>query len=367
VKVGVLGGGQLGWMLALAGEPIGLHFRFWDPAADCIASRVGEHVRAPFDDAQALERFVHGVDVVTYEFENVPVATVKALAERVTVWPPAKALETAQDRLNEKRFFEAHDVALPPWRAVESRAELAEAIAAIGLPAVLKTRRLGYDGKGQAALRSASDADAAWRAVGGKPCVLEAFVPFDCEASCISVRGRDGEIRHWPLCRNVHVGGILHRTESPAPEVDALVGDQARRNGERILEALNYVGVLTVEYFVAGGRLLANEMAPRVHNSGHWTMHGAATCQFENHVRAVAGLPIGPTNATGFAAMLNLVGETPATNDVLQLRNTWLHLYGKEPRPARKLGHVTVVGANEAERAELLASATPFGRHILES
>lgn len=365
MSIGVLGGGQLGWMMALAGEPVGLHFRFWDPAEDAVAARVGEHFRAPFDDLQAARRFAEGLDVVTYEFENVPVATVRELQRMVPVFPPPQALEEAQDRVREKMFFERLGVAVGPWAKADSRGELLEAVARIGTPSVLKTRRMGYDGKGQFVLRDASQADAAWKAIGGQPAILEAFVPFDAEASCISVRTRGGDVRHWPLNENVHVGGILHLTQSPSARLGADLSAQAHRNAERIMAELQYVGVLTVEYFVAGGRLLANEMAPRVHNSGHWTMHGAATSQFENHVRAVAGLPLGPADATGFAAMVNLVGETPGSADVMALEKTWLHLYGKQPRPGRKLGHITVVGATEAEREILLARAKPHGRHVL--
>ena len=355
-RVGILGGGQLGRMLALAGYPLGLRVRVLDPGADAPAAHCAEHIRAAYDDAAALERLAAGMDAVTFEFENVPETAARALAARVPVHPPPAALARAQDRVSEKTLFAEHALAVPPWRAVDDRAGLARAIAEIGAPAVLKTRRMGYDGKGQAVLRAGDEAalDAAWRAVGGAPSILEAFVPFEREVSLIGVCAQDGACVFYPLVENVHRAGILHRSLAPAPGADALqpAAEAAMR---RILDALAYVGVLTIEFFVHQGRLLGNEMAPRVHNSGHWTIEGAVTSQFENHLRAVVGLPLGSTAVNGAAAMVNLIGSIPAPAAVLAIPGAHLHLYGKASRPGRKVGHITVVAADARRLAEPLA------------
>jgi 5-(carboxyamino)imidazole ribonucleotide synthase len=368
ITIGILGAGQLGRMLALAGYPLGLRFRFLDPAPESPAGQLAEQVVAGYDDRAALERFASGLALVTYEFENVPVAAARLLGGLAPVYPPPAALEAAQDRLVEKRFFERLGVPTPPFAPVDDRAGLDAAVAAIGLPAVLKTRRLGYDGKGQAVLRAPEDVEPAWRALGGQPLILEGFVPFSRELSILAVRGRDGATACYPLVENEHRGGILHRSIAAAPGVTPALQATAEEYARRALDALGYAGVLAIELFEvdergagpggaagAGRRLLVNEMAPRVHNSGHWTIEGAATSQFENHLRATLGLPLGSTAARGHAAMLNLIGVIPEAAPILELPEAHLHLYGKEPRPGRKLGHVTLRADDPLALAERVA------------
>jgi 5-(carboxyamino)imidazole ribonucleotide synthase len=360
VKVGVLGGGQLGWMLARAGDPLGIRCRFLDPSPEAPAGRAGELVAGAYDDPATLDRFVDGLVLVTYEFENVPVGTARYLAERVPVLPPPPALEVAQDRLAEKRFLESVDIPVPPWRSVGSLGELRDAVADLGCPAVLKTRRLGYDGKGQEVIRESGDVTPAWARFKGAPLVLEAFVRFDRELSIVAVRGRDGTTASYPLVENLHVGGILRRSLAPAPRVSPALQARAEAHAGRVLDALGYVGVLAVELFQVGDRLLANEIAPRVHNSGHWTIEGAETSQFENHLRAVTGLPLGGTAALGASAMLNLIGALPATDRVLAVPGAHLHLYGKAPRPGRKVGHMTLRADDGADLDRLRARLEPL-------
>jgi len=352
--VGVLGGGQLGRMLALAGYPLGLRFRFLDVSPSAPAGHLAELHTGDYEDVDVLERFADKLDVVTYEFENVPVASARFLAERVAVYPPARALEVAQDRLTEKSFFQSLDIPTPPFLAVDSETSFHSALERIGLPAVLKTRRMGYDGKGQIVLREPRDAEYAWRVLGDVPQILEGFVPFRRELSVLSVRGRGGATAFYPLVENHHHEGMLRLSLAPAPGLTAQLQSQAEDYARRVLEALDYVGVLAIELFEVDGRLLANEMAPRVHNSGHWTIEGAETSQFENHLRAVLGLPLGSTAAVGHAAMINLIGSTPPPETLLRLPRTHLHLYGKTARPGRKLGHVTVRGRSETEVQERL-------------
>ena len=368
--IGILGAGQLGRMLALAGYPHGLRFRFFDPAPASPASHLAEQICAPYDDEGALRRFAEGLALVTYEFENVPVAAARLLERHLPVYPPPAALEAAQDRLAEKQFFQRLGIPTPPFAAVDDRAGLDAAVRQLGLPAVLKTRRMGYDGKGQALLRSPEDAADAWRQLGGQPLILEAHVPFTRELSIIAVRGRDGATACYPLVENLHRGGILRRSVAPAPDVTPELQEQAERYAARALDALQYVGVLAIELFEVPGAagcgahspaLLANEMAPRVHNSGHWTIEGAATSQFENHLRATLGLPLGSTAARGHAAMLNLIGATPEPAAVLALPEAHLHCYGKEPRPGRKLGHITL----RADDPQTLAERLERLEHIL--
>ncbi len=348
MMVGILGGGQLGRMLALAGYPLGLRFRVLETYADAPAADLAEFVVGEsYDDREALARFAGGLTLATYEFENVPVAAARFLASRVPVYPPPQALEVSQDRQTEKTFFRTLDIPTPDFRAVDSQETLETALRALGTPAVLKTRRLGYDGKGQRILRRAADAQESWIALQGQPLILEAFVPFDREVSLLSVRGRDGGTAFYPLIENYHHEGILRRSIAPAPATPPTLEAQAESYGRRVLEALDYVGALAIEFFQVGDRLLANEMAPRVHNSGHWTIEGAETSQFENHLRAVLGLPLGATTPRGYSVMLNLIGEIPDHAAMLALPNAHLHLYAKEPRPGRKLGHITVRGDDE--------------------
>ncbi|HEX7125218.1 MAG TPA: 5-(carboxyamino)imidazole ribonucleotide synthase [Thermodesulfobacteriota bacterium] len=359
MRIGILGGGQLGRMLALAGYPLGLRFRVLDPAPEAPAGDVAPHEAAPYADEAALSRFAEGLDVVTYEFENVPVAAARALARRLPVRPAPDVLEAAQDRLVEKRTFEALGIPIPPFAPVDSRADLDAALARIGLPAVLKARRGGYDGKGQAVLRDGADVEAAWRALGGSPLLLEGFVPFERELSVLAARGLDGDVRVYPLVENVHRGGVLRRSLAPAPSGERWQAE-AERYARAVLARFDYVGVLAIELFEASGRLLANEMAPRVHNSGHWTIEGAETSQFEQHVRAVAGLPLGAARPRGHAAMLNLVGGHPDPAALLRVEGLHLHLYRKAPRPGRKIGHVTLVEADAGRLAARLASIEPI-------
>lgn len=354
MTVGVLGGGQLGRMLALAGYPLGMRFRFLDFDAEAPARDVAPLVHAPFDDRAALDRFAAGLDVVTYEFENVPVDSVRHLATRVPVVPPARALEAAQDRLSEKTLFQRLGVATPRFAAVETREDLDRAVENLGLPVVLKTRRFGYDGKGQAVLRTSDDLNSAWGALGGRPLIVEAFVPFDRELSIIIVRGRSGEEACYPLVQNEHRDGILRLSIAPAPDLTPALQSLAQDMVGRIARELDYVGVLALELFQVGDELLANEMAPRVHNSGHWTIEGAQCSQFENHLRAIAGLPLGSAAPVGHSAMLNLIGETGDTAGALRVPGAHLHLYGKSPRPGRKLGHITVCASTPDEVLAML-------------
>ena len=371
MTIGILGGGQLGYMLALAGYPLGLHFRFLDPSPEAPVGRIATRITAQFTDRSALKKFAAGLELVTYEFENVPVETARFLAERVPVLPPPAALEAAQDRLNEKRLFQGLGIATTEFAAVAGREVLDGAVRQVGLPAILKTCRMGYDGKGQWILRSAEDVsraerelpvtDASARKRKGidnaeqAPFVLERLVPFARELSVLAVRGRTGETAVYPLVENHHRAGILRLSLAPAPQLDPAIQQTAEDAARRVFDALHYVGVLAIEFFEHEGRLLANEMAPRVHNSGHWTIEGAVTSQFENHLRAVVGLPLGSTQAIGCSAMLNLIGEVPDSAEVLAVRNAHLHLYGKSARAGRKLGHVTLIASSPEQLASRLA------------
>ena len=354
MRVGILGGGQLGRMVALAGHPLGVRCTVLEPAAESSAGQVCSHIRGDFDDFQALYQLAQVSDAVTYEFENVPVESARWLAERVPVFPPPRALEVSQDRLTEKTFFQSLGIPTPPFAAVAARHEFDAALAEIGLPCVLKTRRFGYDGKGQAVIRTRDDAEAAWQRLGGRPLILEGFVTFDRELSLIAVRGRDGQIMTHPLIENEHRDGILHRSTAPAGDTAEELTERAAEFAARVLAELDYVGVLTIEWFQDGPRLLANEMAPRVHNSGHWTIEGAQTSQFENHLRAVCGLPLGRCDAVGHSAMFNFIGTVPPAAEVLAIPNAHLHVYGKSDRPGRKVGHVTLRAATEDELRERL-------------
>ena len=358
MTIGILGGGQLGYMLALAGYPLGLHFRFLDPSPEAPVGRIANRVTADFNDEQALEKFSHGLEVVTYEFENVPVAAAKFLAERVPVYPAADALEEAQERLREKRLFRGLEIPTTEFAEIATRKDLDAAVKQVGLPAMLKTCRMGYDGKGQWLLRTAEDVEKARAEFPDVPLILEKFVPFARELSILGVRGRSGEIAFYPLIENHHRGGILRLSLAPAPNLRANLQQEAENAARKLLKALGYVGVLCIEFFEVDGRLLANEMAPRVHNSGHWTIEGAVTSQFENHLRAILGMPLGSTAAAGVSAMINLIGEIPNSAEVLGVSNAHLHLYGKEPRAGRKLGHVTV-RADHAEKLQQRLGALP--------
>jgi 5-(carboxyamino)imidazole ribonucleotide synthase len=354
MKVGILGAGQLGRMLALAGYPLGLTFRFLDND-DAPAAQVAELITGEFENPAALDALAAGCAAVTFEFENVPVSAVRYLEQRLPVFPSSQALAVAQDRLNEKSLFTELGIPTPEYFNITSREDLALAVAAVGLPAVLKTRRMGYDGKGQVVLRTPDDLDLAWSTLGGVPLILEAFVRFERELSILVVRSSAGEEAFYPLVQNQHAGGILRVSIAPAPLLTPQLQDRAESIARRIVEKLGYVGVLAIELFQVGDRLLANEMAPRVHNSGHWTIEGAVTSQFENHLRAVLGLPLGSTRALGCSAMLNLIGDVPPLAEVLRLADCHLHLYGKSARPGRKLGHITLCDQDHARLEHRLA------------
>jgi 5-(carboxyamino)imidazole ribonucleotide synthase len=359
VIIGVLGAGQLGRMLALAGYPLDFDFVFFDPAAEACAAPLGDHLHAAYDDEAALARFCDAVDLVTYEFENVPAASAAFVAARKPLLPHPRALETGQDRLSEKQLFDALDIAVPKYAPVGSRAELDAAVAAIGFPCMLKTRRLGYDGKGQAVLRSAADLDAAWQKLGRQPLLLEAFVAFDREISCIGVRGQGGEAAFYPVAENVHRDGIL-RTSVPRAD-DPLQG-AAEKATRAVMERLDYVGVLAFEFFAAGERLFGNEIAPRVHNSGHWTLDGAVCSQFENHLRAITGLPLGSTAMRGPCAMVNFIGTVPELSRLAAIPGLHVHLYGKQAKPARKIGHANLTAATPAGLSAGLAKLAALMR-----
>jgi len=353
--IGILGGGQLGRMLALAAAKLGLSSHIFAPEADSPAFAVSAtHTRAEYTDEAALARFAEAVDVITYEFENVPVETVRFLEALKPVRPGSKALDVAQDRLREKQLARSLGIETAGFMPVASAAALKSAVGSLDTPCVLKTRRFGYDGKGQVSIRKPEDAPAAWEALGGQPmgaeappllAILEKFVPFTCEVSVIAARGLDGHFAAYDVTENEHRNHILHRSFVPS-RLENNVTEAALSIARRLGEALDYVGVFAVEFFVLGAgeeaRLIVNEIAPRVHNSGHWTMDGARTSQFEQHIRAVAGWPLGGTERLGSCEMINLIGKDVETwEKILAEPAACLHLYGKtEAREGRKMGHV---------------------------
>ena len=343
--IGIVGGGQLGRMLAMAAAQLGYKCHIYAPDEAPPAAEVSAlFTRGAWDDEAALTRFGRSVDVATYEFENIAAGPLSALAAEVPLWPPRRSLEIAQDRVAEKSFVAGLGGTPPRFASAEDREGLDRALAVVGAPAVLKTRRFGYDGKGQARIMDPADADGAWDAIRGAPSVLEAFVPFTAEFSILLCRGADGETVTWPVPRNEHEGGILARSTVPAGEALSDAIAEAEPLARRVAEALGHVGMLTLEFFATPEGALFNEMAPRVHNSGHWTIEGALTSQFENHIRAICGLPLGATELTGQGVeMWNLLGgDVESWRDILADRSAHLHLYGKgEGRPGRKMGHVT--------------------------
>lgn len=361
MKIGILGAGQLGRMLALAGIPLGLEFIFLDPAMEACAAPLGDHLRADYADPAALARFCAHARIVTYEFENVPVSIAERIAGSLPLYPGVSALRLSQDRLVEKQLFTQLGIDVTPYRRVDSASELQAAVTFTGLPAVLKTRRMGYDGKGQVVLKCEQDLEPAWYQLGGQPLILEAFVPFKREISCLAVRARDGDTRFYPVVENQHRDGILRLSR---PKAGDSMQAQAQDYSTRLLEKLDYVGVLAFEFFDIGGQLLANEIAPRVHNSGHWSIEGAVCSQFENHLRAVVGLPLGETLLREPSAMINFIGCMPPRSALTALPHTHLHDYGKTAKPLRKLGHVTVLAKDEdtldARIADVSALMTDF-------
>lgn len=355
MTVGILGGGQLGRMLALAGYPLGIRTELLDPSAEACAGQVAPLLSVPYDDFEALARFAEGKACVTYEFENVPLPTTQWLAERVPVRPTPRALELFQDRLYEKQFLNSIGVPTPVYASIDPvTPEVALEI--VGLPCVVKMRRFGYDGKGQGVAHTREAFLSLVQQFQPHALIAEAFVPFDREVSIVGTRGLNGELAFYPLVENHHREGILRVSivNPPATAADEALWQTAIGYLTRLLETLTYVGTVALEMFQVGEQLLANEVAPRVHNSGHWTIEGAETSQFENHLRAIVGLPLGSTAPRGYSAMVNLIGTVPSVEAVLRVPNAHLHLYGKSPRPGRKLGHITVRADTRAERDALL-------------
>lgn len=349
MKIGILGGGQLARMMAQAGLPLGLEFVFLDPSRHACAGRFGELVVADWS-AAVDHPALAACDRITCDFENVPADILEALSRTGVVRPRARAFEAGQDRLSEKELLASIGIPLPPYAAVSARPDLLAAVEAIGLPAVLKTRRLGYDGKGQAVLRDVEDMEPAWRELGGGDLILEGFVEFDHECAITVVRSASGETRFYPLSWTVHDDGILKLARAPAP-VPSDLEATARAHARALVEALDYVGCLTLELFVKGGQLLANEFAPRVHNSAHWTIEGSVTSQFENHLRAVCDWPLGETGARGVSLMFNWIGRLPEVERLLAVPGLRWHDYGKAARPGRKVGHATLIAENHSELA----------------
>lgn len=363
MRVGVFGGGQLGRMMALAGYPFNLRFSFYDALPDCPSAPLGDR----FGDAEAseasLEAFLASADVFTYEFENIPVAWVERIASRKPLYPGVRSLAVSQNRLNEKALFDRVGIPAAPWRRVDSLEDLKSAVAALGMPLVVKTVTGGYDGKGQFVIRAGTDVETCWNELGrAAPLLAESFVRFHRELSIVAVRGQDGEVRCYPPAWNVHHQGILSHSVVPAPDLDETRMRQAEDYIRAIMHDLGHVGVMTLEMFETDSGLVANETAPRVHNSGHWSIEGAICSQFENHMRAVAGLPLGVTDPIRPSAMINIIGSHPDTAAILAIPETHLHLYGKAERPGRKLGHITVTAPSHAalmERITIIAAALP--------
>ena len=350
MRIGIIGAGQLGQMLGLAARSLDVQCCFVDPSDNPPAALCGDVLQRPFDDADALLQLASDCDVITYEFENVPVAALQKIDARVPVYPPPAALACAQDRLSEKQLFTRYGIPVAAYHVIDTRDDMDAAARKLGLPMVIKTRRLGYDGKGQFVVRQSSALNAAWELLGGQALIAEQWVPFDFEVSCIGVRNVDGDVAIYPLSHNVHVDGILRTSRSPLEAFG--LASEASDYVHRLLAHLDYVGVLALELFVVNDTLLANEFAPRVHNSGHWTIEGSQTSQFENHLRAIMNMPLGSTAGRGHAGMVNLIGAIPQAVRTLTIGH--LHDYGKVPRPGRKLGHITVVEDSADKRDELM-------------
>ncbi len=359
--VGVLGAGQLARMIALAGYPLGVKFVFLDPSADACANSLGEHLHGAYDDPRLLAELAERADVVTYEFENVPAQVAEFLATHTQVHPAPKALAVAQDRLIEKTFFNNIDIPTPAYAAIDSLESLELAMTNIGWPAIIKSRTMGYDGKGQSLLKTPDDLVSAWTLLQGVPAIVEAFVPFSREVSIIAARSVSGEMVFYPLSENVHRNGILRVSHSCANDP---MQAQAEAYISRLMAALDYVGVLALELFEVNGELIANEFAPRVHNSGHWTIEGAETSQFENHLRAILDLPLGATTAAGKAAMVNFIGGLPVTEELLAIPHAHLHLYDKAPRKGRKVAHATIRTETTEQLNELVMQVSALADQV---
>lgn len=362
MRIGILGAGQLGRMLALAGYPLGHSFSFFDSSGGAPCRDLGPVTIASFEDLAALDHFAASCDCITYEFENVPCSAALHLARSRPVYPPARALEVSQDRLAEKEFLQGLGIATPRFRAADSEQSLHEACTTLGLPCMIKTRRFGYDGKGQRMVSTPEQVTQAWRELGAHPLIVEGFVPFSRELSIIAVRSQGGTVLTYPLAQNEHRNGILHRSEMPAPDLTTSLRTAAHEIATRVLSDLAYVGVIGIELFEVRGELLANEIAPRVHNSGHASIDGVVTSQFENHIRAITAMPLGAVEPHARAVMFNLIGTLPDLEQVSKLPNAKIHLYGKEPRPGRKLGHITLLNpsAHDEARLEALIPGAPL-------
>lgn len=352
MKIGIIGAGQLGQMLGHAGRALDIECVFLDPTENPPAQDAGTVIRCAFDDIDGLRELASRVDVLTYEFENVPVSAVEAVTDVLDVYPPPAALRFAQDRLLEKQLFASLAIPVAAFRTVDSAADLNNAAAEIGLPLVLKTRRFGYDGKGQMVVRDSAGLADAWRELGASPLIAEQMIEFDYEVSAIGARNISGDIVSYPLTENGHKNGILQTSRAPAGSAE--LTELAQSYHTKLAKELNYVGVLALELFVMGDKLVANEFAPRVHNSGHWTIEGAVTSQFENHLRAIANMPLGDPSAIGYVAMENLIGSLPANLQLLQDSGYFVHKYGKTQRPGRKLGHITLIAGDADSREQKL-------------
>jgi 5-(carboxyamino)imidazole ribonucleotide synthase len=354
-RVGIVGAGQLGRMLALAGYPLGIRCVFLDRSASSPGAQVAPILTADLEDAAQLAALAACSDVVTFDWENISGKALAPLEKLTQIRPPRAALEVSQDRMAEKALFSKLRIPVAAHAAIDDRQQLIRAIRKLGAPGVLKTRRLGYDGKGQLVLRGPGQIDEAWAAIGGPGLIYEKFQEFSREVSIVGARSAAGHTVFYPLSANTHGGGILHY--SIAPFANPGLERRARIYLKRVMNALAYVGVLTIEFFVVKGRLIANEMAPRVHNSGHWTIEGCVTSQFENHLRAICDLPLGSTRALGHTAMINYLGTMPDRERLLDIDGLAFHDYGKEPRPGRKLGHCTILKSRARERDLALADA----------
>jgi 5-(carboxyamino)imidazole ribonucleotide synthase len=353
--VGIVGAGQLGRMLALAGYPLGIRCLFLDRNSETPGAQVAPSLIGELEDGALLRELASRSDVVTFDWENISGAALKPLEKITQVRPPRSALEVSQDRVAEKALFSKLRIPVAAHAAVDSKQELIAAAKKIGLPGVLKTRRLGYDGKGQYVLHEAADIDAAWVAIGGAGLIYEKFQAFSREVSLVGARSAAGDTVFYPLSANTHGGGVLRY--SLAPFTNERLQRSARLYARRVMNALGYIGVLAIEFFVVNGRLVANEMAPRVHNSGHWSIEGCVTSQFENHLRAICGMPLGSTRALGHTAMINFLGKMPDRERLLAIEGLAFHDYGKEPRPGRKLGHCTILNRQAKDRDRALAEA----------
>ena len=354
-RVGIVGAGQLGRMLALAGYPLGLRCLFLDRSADAPGAQVAPILVGDLEDPGKLMELAERSDVVTFDWENISGAALAPLEKTTKIRPPRKALEISQDRLLEKAQFQSLKIPVAAHAAVDSKEDLIRAVRRLGARGVLKTRRMGYDGKGQYVLEQTDDIDAAWAHVGAPGLIYEQFQRFSREISIVGARSAAGEIVYYPLSANTHSGGVLRY--SVAPFINRALERTARRYLKKLMESLGYVGVLTIEFFIVKGRLIANEMAPRVHNSGHWTIDGCITSQFENHLRAICDLPLGSTRALGHTAMINFLGQMPQMARLLAIEGLGFHDYGKEPRPGRKLGHCSIIRARSRDRNQALADA----------